>query len=306
MSNAVEVITTPRQADLGLIRIVNGSGMTINILPSSDIFSIEHHASGGKIMINQLLASPVADGLGGLYLRIGGSRPQILPLIGARARSRVGAADDRFVWEGERHGMRHRVTLWLHPSSNLWLWRAEISNLGDEEAPCDLILIQDLGLGAPSFVMNNEAYASQYLDHFVAKHPRTGFTLMSRQNLSQGGVHPWTIHGCFEGAASFATDFRQLMGPAHRDADGLQLPFGTSLPSKRLQYETGCAALQSHCKTLAPGATTDWTFFFVLLARSSIGFGRLRSCPNRAYSKLQSGLDLLSGRLIQSAAHPFA
>ena len=34
--------------------------------------------------------------------------------------------------------------------------------------------------------MNNEAYASQYLDHHVAQHPRLNHVLMSRQNLSQG------------------------------------------------------------------------------------------------------------------------
>ena len=36
---------------------------------------------------------------------------------------------------------------------------------------------------------------------------------MSRQNLSQGGAYPWTAHGCLEGAAGFATDLRELMGP---------------------------------------------------------------------------------------------
>jgi cellobiose phosphorylase len=252
---------TPRQDDIGLLRIVNRSGMKINVLPSGDIFSIEHQASGGTIMINQLLGSPVAGGLGNLYLRVGGASPQILPLVGSRARPRVGAADDRFVWEGEHAGLRHHVTLWLHPSLNLWLWRAEISNSSKKETPCDVIFLQDLGLGAPGFVTNNEAYASQYLDHFISKHPRMGFLQMSRQNLSQGGAHPWAMHGCFEGAAGFATDLRQLMGPAYRDADGLRLPFGTSLPSKALQYETGCAALQSRAKTLAPGETTAWSFF---------------------------------------------
>lgn len=243
------------------MRIANHSGMILNLVPSSDIFSIEHRSANGKIMINQLLASPVTGGLSNLYLRVGGSGPQILPLVGSRTRCQIGAAGDRFVWQGQHQGMRHHVTLWLHPRSNLWLWRVEVSNLGDREAPCDLIFVQDLGLGAPGFLMNNEAYASQYLDHFIAKHPRMSFILMSRQNLAQGGVHPWAAHGCFEGATGFATDLRQLTGPPYRDADGLQIPFGASLPSKRLQYESGCAALQSHEKTLPPSATTDWTFF---------------------------------------------
>ncbi len=84
---------------------------------------------------------------------------------------------------------------------------------------------------------------------------------MGRQNLSQGGAYPWAAHGCLEGAAGFATDFRQLMGPEYRDADQLGVPFGTNLPSERLQFETACAALQSKAVTLEPGGETSWTFF---------------------------------------------
>ena len=35
---------------------------------------------------------------------------------------------------------------------------------------------------------------------------RANFVVMSRQNLAQGGAHPWTAHGCLEGAAGYATD----------------------------------------------------------------------------------------------------
>jgi cellobiose phosphorylase len=84
---------------------------------------------------------------------------------------------------------------------------------------------------------------------------------MGRQNLSQGGAYPWAAHGCLEGAEGFATDFRQLMGPAYRDADQLDVPFGTNLPSERLQYETACAALQSKAVMLETGGETSWTFF---------------------------------------------
>ena len=211
-------------------------------------------------MINQSLASPIADGMA-LYLRAGGAAPAIAPVIGPYAGIRFGASDDRFVWEGEQSGVGHRVTLWLHPSSNLWLWRVDVVNQRGSELLCDAILIQDLGLGDPGFVTNNEAYACQYLDHHVARHPSINFVLMSRQNLSQGGTYPWTAHGCLQGAAGFATDFRQLMGPAYRDADQFSSPYGTGLPSNRLQFETACAALQSKAVTLAPGAATSWTFF---------------------------------------------
>ena len=99
------------------------------------------------------------------------------------------------------------------------------STARDSELPCDAVFIQDLGLGEQGFLMNNEAYASQYLDHHIARHPSMNYVLMSRQNLSQGGTYPWTAHGCLQGAAGFATDFRQLMGPAYRDADQFSSPY---------------------------------------------------------------------------------
>ena len=256
-----EILTTPRQDDLGLKRIANGAGFSISLLPSGAIFAIEHREASRRILINQSLASPIAIGMGRLYLRAGGPEPAILPLIGPEAGLRVGASDDRFVWEGEQSGVRHRVMLWLHPRANVWLWQVDVVNRRDSEISCDAVFIQDLGLGEQGFLMNNEAYASQYLDHYVARHPRLNYVLMSRQNLSQGGANPWTAHGCLEGASGFATDFLQLMGPAYRDADQFSTPFGISLPSNRLQYETACAALQSKATTLAPGAATCWTFF---------------------------------------------
>ena len=54
--------------------------------------------------------------------------------------------------------------------------------------------------------MNNEPYACQYLDHFVAPSSARRLRGDGRQNLAQGGVIPWTAHGCLDGAAGFATD----------------------------------------------------------------------------------------------------
>ena len=261
LNSSIEILTTPRRDELDLTRIANDAGLSISVLPSGAIFAIEHTQANRRIMINQTLALPIADGMGRLYLRVGGPQPTILPVVGPENGLRVGASDDRFVWEGERSSIGHRVTLWLHPRLNTWFWRVEVVNGRDEELACDAVFIQDLGLGDQGFLMNNEAYASQYLDHHVPHHPRLNHILMGRQNLSQGGAYPWVAHGCLEGAAGFATDFRQLMGPEYRDADQMGVPFGTRLPSERLQYETACVALQSKAVTLESGAATSWTFF---------------------------------------------
>ena len=80
-----EILVTPRQDDLGLTRIVNGPGLSISLLPSGAIFAIEHAEASRRIMINQTLASPIANGMARLYLRVGGPEPAILPVIGPEA-----------------------------------------------------------------------------------------------------------------------------------------------------------------------------------------------------------------------------
>jgi 1,2-beta-oligoglucan phosphorylase len=280
-------LTTPRAQDLGLRRICNRLGLEFTLLPNGGLFALEHVERARRIMINQVLGSPIAGGLGGLWLRVAGndgsggsagrarigrsgrrggsnrSEALTIALAGAGARARIGVTDRSFVWDGEAQGLRHRVVLELDARLSLWLWQVEISNSGDAAVRCDSILVQDLGLGDRGFLMNNEAYASQYIDHHVAEHPRVGHVLMARQNLAQDGRHPWVAHGCLSGAVAFATDLRQVTGPAYRDAGTVGPPFGTSLPSQRLQHETACSALQSPPVELAAGASAAWTFFGV-------------------------------------------
>ncbi len=252
---------TPRESGLGLERMKNAAGLDFSTLPNGCIFALEHEQEGRRTMLNQVLGSPLGAGIMRILLRIGGSQPRIIEAAGPRAKVDFGAGQDRFVWKGETAGLRHRVTLWLHPSQALWLWRIDVQNAGGDEAPCDAILVQDLGLGPRGFLMNNEAYASQYIDHTVPRHARFGHVVMSRQNMVQDGRHPWAAHGCFDGAASFATDALQLFGPAYRDADEIAPGFGTSLPGIRLQHELACAIIQSSSARLRPGESAAWTFF---------------------------------------------
>jgi cellobiose phosphorylase len=252
---------TPREADLGLYRIENRAGLSISVLPNGCIFAIEHRREDGTTMVNQLLGSPIDGSIARLYLRIGGAAPITIVVSGPGAKGRFGAAGGRFAWEGETCGLRHRVTLSLHPRDAAWLWRLEVTNIGEAARTIDAILIQDIGLGDRGFLMSNEAYASQYIDHHIARHTRYGPVVMSRQNLPQGGRNPWVVHGCLEGASGFATDGMQLFGPAFRDRDGFSFAFGTSLPSERLQHELACAAIQSAPLTLPPGSCAVRRFF---------------------------------------------
>ncbi|WP_152971057.1 hypothetical protein, partial [Rhizobium ecuadorense] len=86
---------------------------------------------------------------------------------------------------------------------------------------------QDVGLGDRGFLMNSEAYASQYVDHHIADHETFGPVVMNRQNLKQSGArNPWLVQGCRDGAAAYATDAIQLVQAKDRLDDRLVGPFG--------------------------------------------------------------------------------
>jgi 1,2-beta-oligoglucan phosphorylase len=208
----------PRDSDLGLHRIVNRTGLSISVLANGSLFAIEHKREDGNTLINQVLGSPIAGSIARLYLRVGGVAPFCIEAAGPGAKGRLGHAGDCFIWEGETSGLRHRVALSVHPRRTAWLWRMDGTNNNDTAQTVDAILIQDIGLGDRGFLMNNEAYASQYIDHHIAWHKIYGPVVMSRQNLSQGGRNPWAAHGCLEGASGFATDGMQLFGPGFRDS----------------------------------------------------------------------------------------
>ncbi|WP_156898242.1 GH36-type glycosyl hydrolase domain-containing protein [Methylocapsa acidiphila] len=251
---------TPRERDLGLRWISNRAGLAIGVLPNGRLFAIENRRADGAIMINQLLGSPIADGISRLYLRSGGAAPAAIDVLGSAGASRFGTGPDRFAWEGETNFLLHRATLSLHPEAAAWMWRLEAMNVGAAAVPLDAVLIQDLGLGDRGFLMNNEAYASQYIDHHIERRPGLGPVIMSRQNLAQSGRHPWVLHACLDGAKSFATDGLQLFGPGFRDQGDFAYAFGADLPNMRLQHELASAAIQSAPRELAPGAAVEWRF----------------------------------------------
>ena len=76
---------TPRRDDLPLTVIRNAAGLTLSLLPSGALFAQEHVEGSRRILINQTLASPLADGMAGLFLRIAGASGPAASIIGAQA-----------------------------------------------------------------------------------------------------------------------------------------------------------------------------------------------------------------------------
>ena len=174
--------TTPREDDLGLYGIENGMGLSIRVLPNGSLYSIEHRCQDGVIVINQLFGSP-ADAGASLYLRVEGEAPCPIQTAGPSAKARFGVSANSFVWEGETSAIRYRLTLSLQMRETAWLWRLEAENTGAVPRSLDAILIQDIGLADRGFLMNNEAYDLQYIDHHIARHGVYGPVILSRQKF---------------------------------------------------------------------------------------------------------------------------
>ncbi len=269
----------PCRNDLGLLTTANGSGSSISALPNGTLFAIDFADQQGSVMINQVLGSPVYGGIGRLYLRTGGSQPEVAEIVGPKAAVRFGHDMTSFCWSGETAGIRHTRPA-ATPCQRHGLVLAGLAeNTTNVALPADLVLIQDVGLGDRGFLMNSEAYASQYIDHHIADHSAFGKVVMNRQNLKQGGGrNPWLAQGCLDGAAAYATDAIQLVVPA-RSGDAQMVPsFGESLPSTRRQHEVACPALQSKPLTLAPNTIATTTFFGSVRCRSPGSLQRCRPC----------------------------
>ena len=127
-SLAARTFKTPGESDLGLRRITNQSGLSISVLPNGCVFAIEHRHERGRTLINQVQGSPLDGGIARLYLRIRAPEPAVAEAVGPGAKVSFGAAADRFTWDGATSGVRHRVSLWLHPQHQLWLWRVDVAN----------------------------------------------------------------------------------------------------------------------------------------------------------------------------------
>jgi cellobiose phosphorylase len=260
MSSAARRWTTPRDSHPGTRRIESRAGIAASILPIGCLQALEYRDRDTAITLSQVHGSPLDGGIQRIWLRVGGSAQHLVQLVGPGAEVEMGLAPDRCAWVGTSAGLRHRVTLELHPTLTAWRWRISVVNESGRDTLVDALIAQDLGLGPRGFLMNNEAYVSQYIDHHVEHHERFGPVVMSRQNLAQDGRHPWVAQFCPEGAAAFATDAMQVYGPNFRDAAEIDLPFGRDLPGTRLQHEVACVALQSRPVRLGVGESREWSF----------------------------------------------
>jgi cellobiose phosphorylase len=239
-------------------------------------------------VVNLFMGNGMEPGPANIWLRVRrGGGVEAVPLLGPQsplhplsweraltvpprppeAGERVGerGRDDVFETLGEWQGIRISLRLALADQDATWCWQVRLENRSTEERTVDLVFGQDIALASASAVRLNEHYVSQYVDLSPMEHARCGWVVAARQNLAQGGRHPWAVVGSLRRATSFSTDGLQLFGLAQR-LGGMPAGVRERLPGQRLQHEHAMAAVQDEAVTLAPGARWDGGFFVALEA----------------------------------------
>lgn len=272
--------TLKKASGFGLAELASQSGLVAQITPGGALFALRH----GPTLINQFLPGPAEDGLFRLILRwrAGDGAAGWAPLVGSGVAHR-GRGPLSFEWShAPCAGLQSTVTLTVHPEQAAWAWRVQLANGTGGRLNVDVLHAQDLGLGDEAAVRNSEAFTSQYIDLLPLEDAQLGWVILARQNQPMaGGRHPWLAVACAGGAAAFCTDARQFFGSDHRLVGVPAAVRNKSLQSRRLQYESALAGLQSRAVDLEPGASSDILFVARLLpdhpeASSAADLDRLR------------------------------
>ena len=218
-----------------------------SFLPTGDIYEFTYD----DFMINAYQGNCMDGSANNIYLRIyDGETISFYPLLGMNSKSTVSVGANSLVYVGEIDGIYYTVT--FRPSEDgIWFWKVDLNGC---DKVVDLVYGQDLGMAFKGGVLTNELYMSQYLDHKIIKGPN-GYTINSRQNLSQGESFPYLQQGSLDTEiVGFSTDGTQFFGNDYRKTYTPQALKG-DLSNENYQFELAYAALQTK-KLYLNGATS--------------------------------------------------
>jgi cellobiose phosphorylase len=247
------------------LRLSNAAGLSLELNRDGGVRRIQRRDD----VVNLFMGNGMEPGPTNVWLRWRrGDQVEAVPLLGPRSPLRADAPREGsggFASRGEWQGVAIALRLVLAEQQATYCWQVRLENRSSEERTLDLLYGQDIGLASAGAVRLNEHYVSHYVDLTPLEHPRCGFAVAVRQNLAQGGRHPWAVVGSLRRGTSFATDGLQLFGLAGRLGE---LPAGVrdGLPTRRLQHEHAMVAVQDETTALAPGTRWDGGFFVALEA----------------------------------------
>ncbi len=254
--------TTPNAPRAEPLSLANAAGLSFELNRDGGIRQIRF----GDDVVTLFAGNGMEPSPANLWLRLlCGETVEAVPLLGPQSPLRARAVDGGYAASGEWRGLSIELFLALAADRPAWRWLVHLENRSTQALCVDLLYGQDLALSSDGAARLNEYYVSQYLDLSAWEHPRCGFVVAARQNLAQGGRHPWAVVGSLRRGVLFATDGLQLFGLSPR-MGGLPQGVSSGLARQRLQHEHALAAVQDEAASLAPGAHWSGGFFAALQA----------------------------------------
>ncbi len=221
----------------------NSKQVTFSFLPHGDIKEV----STTNILINQFIGNEFNGSLNNLFLRVFKEEScQVYPLIGKASNSICETFEEGITWSGEVEGITYQVSFRLS-DQDMWFWQV---NLTGNSEQVDVVYGQDLGLAARGVILSNEAYNSQYVDHFIDS-VDGDFVVCSRQNMPQGSDFPYLQQGSLTPNTHYSTDGYQFFEKNNANSMVSKLANTRDLESQVYQYEMAYTGLQSEKITLS-------------------------------------------------------
>ncbi|WP_432800020.1 GH36-type glycosyl hydrolase domain-containing protein [Poriferisphaera sp. WC338] len=257
LNQAVETFTCCDETGFNLQTLSNNAGMKISALPNGHVYAIEHES----IMVNQQLAHPIFGGITSIFIRQHtNDKIQYYQILGPQHHCHFSCDDRTFYWHGDWNNLRYEIIFELHKTETAWRWQVKIHGSYDKDIRYDAILIQDIGLATRDTIRSNEAYLSQYIDHYIHDHPNNGRMITARQNRSQSGKYPSVTHAIDGKCAAVMSDAYDFYGTSYRITNTPESIKKTVLPTIKNQYEFASAILQSEPTTMSNHGMWSCTF----------------------------------------------
>lgn len=246
---------------LDLLTISNQNNLSFQYFFHGGAFQL----TAADIMINQVIGTPIDGNMNNIYLRIlGKDSIQFTPLLGPTVQTSLSYGAHSATWTGAFQSITYTCQIVLDTQENAWNWNISLTNTGQEPLQADLIYIQDMAIASEGAARSNEAYCSQYIDHYVFS-DQSGYTIASRQNQKTPKGHCWLVQGSLQKSTSFVTDGFDFYGLSYKETGVPEALTQPKLISEKRQYELAMVGLQTETITLAAQAQTSQSFFAHLL-----------------------------------------
>lgn len=191
----------------------------------------------GDIMVNLFGACCINGSVSNIYLRDRLNNKQ-WALMGINSCSSVSIGDASICYTGNADGVEYTLTLQLN-TENLLSYNLQLQGAKDE---LDVLFVQDVGIASVGAIKSNELYTSQYIDHTILSN-KYGYTVTSRQNMSQGGRNPALFSGAYGiKTVGYCTDLFDLYGTQYK-VTGKMANIANDLPNRKYQYEMSAVCL---------------------------------------------------------------